>query len=88
MKIDLHGTYNLVHIVEDDEWKTAFQMCYGSYEFLVMHYGLTNEPASFQQFMNNSFKELLDICVVVHLDDILIYFNSPGEHTAHVHKVM
>ena len=47
-KLDLHGAYNLVCIVDSDEWKTAFRMQYGSYEFQVMHYGLTNAPASFQ----------------------------------------
>jgi len=35
-----------------------------SYEFQVMHYGLTNALATFQCFMNNIFKDLLDICVV------------------------
>ena len=47
-KIDLRGAYNLIRIAEGDEWKTAFRTHYGSYEFQVMHYGLTNAPASFQ----------------------------------------
>ena len=47
-KIDLRGVYNLVRIAEGDEWKTAFRTRYGSYEFQVMHYGLTNAPATFQ----------------------------------------
>jgi len=44
-KLDLRGAYNLVHITDGDEWKTAFRTRYGSYEFQVMHYGLTNVPA-------------------------------------------
>ena len=86
-KIDLRGAYNLVRIAEGDKWKTAFHTRYGSYEFQVMHYGLTNTPATFQRFMNEIFKDLLDVCVVVYLDDILIYSEDPSEHKKHVHEV-
>ena len=87
-KLDLRGAYNLVRIAEGDEWKTAFRTRYGSYEFQVMHYGLTNAPASFQRFMNEVFKGMLDVCVVVYLDDILIYSDSPDEHLVHVREVL
>ena len=52
-----------------------------------MHYGLTNTPVTFQQFMNEIFKDLLDVCVVVYLDDILIYSEDPSEHKKHIHEV-
>ena len=38
-----------------------------------MHYALTDPPASFQRFMNDVFKDMLDVYVVIYLDDILIY---------------
>ena len=47
-KIDLRGAYNLVRIAPGDEWKTAFRTRYGAFDFLVMHFGLTNAPATFQ----------------------------------------
>ena len=87
-KMDLRGAYNLVRIAEGDEWKTAFRTRYGSYEFMVMHYGLTNAPASFQRFMNDIFKDLLDVCVVVYLDDILIFSKDAALHTEHVQEVL
>ncbi len=87
-KIDLRGAYNLVCIAEGDEWKTAFRTRYGSYEFQVMHYRLTNAPALFQRFMNDTFKELLDVCVVVYLDDILIHSENPTKHSQHVREVL
>jgi hypothetical protein len=87
-KLDLRGAYNLVQIADRDKWKTAFRTRYGSYKFQVMHYGLTNAPASFQRFMNEVFKDLLDVCVVVYLDDILIYSDDPAEHLNHVCEVL
>src|SRR5258705_9718720 len=47
-KIDLKHAYHLVCIAEGDEPKTAFCTCYGSYEWQVMPFSLTNAPAVFQ----------------------------------------
>jgi hypothetical protein len=53
-----------------------------------MPFGLTNAPAAFQHFVNSIFADLLDVCVVVYLDDILIYSDSPEEHTRNVREVL
>jgi hypothetical protein len=87
-KIDLKHVYHLVHIAEGDEWKTAFRTHYGSFEWLVMLFGLTNVPAAFQQFVNDIFSDLLDVCVIVYLDDILVYSNNPTLHDERVRKVL
>ena len=49
---------------------------------------LTNAPASFQRFMDNVFKDLPDVCVVIYLDDIHIYSDNPNEHVKQVNKVL
>jgi alpha-D-ribose 1-methylphosphonate 5-triphosphate synthase subunit PhnH len=61
---------------------------YGSFEWHVMPEGLTNAPAPFQRFMNDLFSDLLDINVVVYLDDILIFSETPEDHKWHVHEVL
>ena len=38
--------------------------------------------------MNNIFSNLLDICVVIYLDDILIYSNNMFKHHQHVKEVL
>ena len=38
--------------------------------------------------MNSLFSDLLDICVVVYLDDILIYSDNSDVHTSHVREVL
>ena len=72
-KLDLRGAYNLIRIRDGDEWKTAFRTRYGHYEYLVMPFGLCNAPATFQHFVNDVFRDFLDIFVIVYLDDILVF---------------
>ena len=52
-KIDLRNAYNLIHIHEGDEWKTAFRTRYGHFQYNVMPMGLTNAPAVFQHMIND-----------------------------------
>ena len=87
-KIDLRHAYNLVRIAPGDEWKTAFRTRYGSFEWRVMPFGLSNAPAAFQRFVNEIFADMLDVCVVVYLDDILIYSDNPDDHRKHVKEVL
>ena len=47
MKIDLRWKYNNVRIKEGDEWKAVFSMHKGSFEPMVMFFGLTNSLATF-----------------------------------------
>ena len=46
-KMDLWWGYNNVRIKEGDEWKAAFTTHVGSYEPVVMFFGMTNSPATF-----------------------------------------
>lgn len=73
-KIDLRWGYNNVRIKKGDEWKTAFITHRGLYEALVMYFGFTNAPGTFQAMMNEILKDLIQKgCVKVYLDDILIF---------------
>ncbi|MBW0513835.1 hypothetical protein O181_053550 [Austropuccinia psidii MF-1] len=86
-KIELCGAYDLLRIKQGDEHLTAFRTNYGSYEYLVMQFGLTNDPASFRNHVNDIFHDLLDIYVVAYLDDIMVFSKSQEEHVTHVSTV-
>jgi hypothetical protein len=73
--------YNNVHIREGNEWKAAFHTNRGLFEPIVMYFGLTNSPATFQMMMNEIFQDLITKDIVsIYLNDILIFTNTFEEH--------
>ena len=48
---------------------------------------LTSAPATFQAIMNHILAPLLRKCVVVFIDDILIYSKTLEEHETHIEMV-
>ncbi|XP_024016295.1 uncharacterized protein LOC112089771 [Eutrema salsugineum] len=87
-KIDLLTGYHQIRIAEEDIKKTAFRTHYEYYEFVVMPFGLKNAPAAFMNLMNNLFRAYLDKCVIVFIDDILVYSRTKREHAWHLQLVL
>jgi hypothetical protein len=87
-RIDLKSGYHQIQIEDLDVRKTAMQMRYGSYEFLVMPFELCNAPATFTTIMNSIFYDEMVECVVVYIDDILIYSKTVQDHLHDVRKVL
>jgi len=87
-KLDLKNGFNLIRIREGDEWKTAFWTRYGLFEFNVMPFGLTNAPSTFQDMMNHVLSDILDVGVLAHMDDILVYGKTEEKHDRLVKEVL
>uniref|UniRef100_A0A0W0EUD6 Reverse transcriptase domain-containing protein n=1 Tax=Moniliophthora roreri TaxID=221103 RepID=A0A0W0EUD6_MONRR len=79
-KLDLQNGYNNIRIKNGDQWKAAFKTNKGLFKPMVMFFGLSNSPATFQSFMNDIFADYIEEgWIVIYMDDILIF--SPDLET-------
>lgn len=83
-----HETFNTYQVNAEHVKKTTSQMHYGQYEFLLMSFGLTNAPSTFQATMNNVFRPYLHKFIRVFFDDILVCRRSIGDHICHLELVV
>ena len=81
-KLDIIAAFNHIRIAEGQEWLTALNTRYGLFESLVMPFGLSNAPATFQARINEVLRPYLDVFCTAYIDDILIAtvkFNDPDQ---------
>jgi hypothetical protein len=77
-KVDICQGYNNIRIKKVDEWKAAFKTKFGHWEPLVMFFGLTNSPSTFQAMMNIIYKDVIErhtargTTIQIYMDDIAI----------------
>jgi RNase H-like domain found in reverse transcriptase/Reverse transcriptase (RNA-dependent DNA polymerase) len=58
------------------------------YQYKVLPFGLTNEPATFQNRINDVLWEYLNEFVTAYIDDILIYSKDLTQHRKHIRIVL
>ena len=88
-KINLRWGYNNVRIKEGNKWKVAFLMPEGSFEPMVMFFGLTNSLVIFQAMMNNLLRDLVvEEKVVVFIDDVMVMTETEEGHDEIVEEVL
>ena len=86
-KIDLIGAYHQMRIKQEDCQKTAIRTRFGSFEWRVLTFGLTNAPASFTRLLSTLLRNLNGECLVMFLDDVLVYSASMEEHKKHLERL-
>lgn len=69
-----------MRIREEDCEKPDIRTRFGSFEWRVLCFGLTNAPAPFNRLLWTLLRDLNGDCLVLFLDDVLLYSKSIQEH--------
>ena len=78
-----------MRIKERDKWKAAFITLKGSFEPMVMFFGLTNSPAMFQAIINELLRDLINTGkVVAFIDNIIVETETEEGHDEIVAEVI
>nr|XP_025678209.1 uncharacterized protein LOC112778055 [Arachis hypogaea] len=80
--------YNQIFIAEDDVSKTTFRCPggLGTYECVVMPFGLKNAGATYQRAMNAIFYEFIGKFMEVYIYDVMVKSISVSQHIDHLRQ--
>ncbi|WJX26318.1 hypothetical protein P8452_15256 [Trifolium repens] len=86
--LDGYSGYNQIFIADDDIAKTAFRCpgALGTYEWVVMPFGLKNAGATYQRAMNSIFHDFIEIFMQIYIDDIVVKSSSSVDHLSHLKR--
>ena len=65
-----------------------FRTKYGTYEYLVIPFGLTNAPTTMQKMINKALQSYLDRFAIIYMDDILVYSDTKDQYIRHVKMIL
>jgi hypothetical protein len=82
--LDGNASYNQIFMAEEDMSKTAFRCpgFIGSFEWVVMTFGLKNIGTTYQRAMDLIFHDLLGIILEIYIDDVVVKSDSMDNHLA------
>lgn len=86
--MDLRSGYHQVLLHREDKYKVAFRTHHGNFQWLVMPFGLSNAPATFQSLMNGIFQFAMRQFVQIFFDDILIYSGDSYSYLIHLETLL
>jgi len=65
--------YHHISITLEDQYKIAFVTDWGTFVWVVMAFGVKNEPPTYQKVVTKAFCEYIDVFMKIFLDDFIIF---------------
>ena len=87
-KLDVRHAFNRILMESESTVWAAFRTRYGSFELVVLPFGLCNGLVTFQRYINTVLMDCLDNFCSVYVDDVLIFSKTKKEHRQHVRIVL
>ncbi|GBG74534.1 hypothetical protein CBR_g18944 [Chara braunii] len=93
-KFDIRHGFHHILVKEEDRPKTAFVLFEGTWQWVRCPMRICNAPATLQRAMNVTFQNfvnktrltqgMINFCVIVYMDDILVYSDTFHGHAQHI----
>ncbi|GKE09317.1 reverse transcriptase domain-containing protein [Tanacetum coccineum] len=77
--LDAYKGYHQIQMAESDEEKTAFHTNQGVYCYTKMSFGLKNDGATYQRFVDKAFDNQVGRNIEVYADDLVIKSHTEAE---------
>jgi hypothetical protein len=81
-KLNIWKAFNKIRIITlKDKDLLTFYTSLNNYKPKVLQFSLTNSPAMFQRFINNTLFDYLNVFCTAYINNILIYSQNQKEYT-------
>ena len=84
---DVSAAYWQIPMHPDSKEKTAIVTPSGQWQWNVLPYGLRNSAATFMSVMHKALQPLINDCIIIYVDDVIIFSENFEEHTKHLAQV-
>ncbi|GKV01316.1 hypothetical protein SLEP1_g13876 [Rubroshorea leprosula] len=86
--MDGHSGYNQIFIADTNVPKTTFRCpgVVGTFEWVVMSFGLKNAEATYQRGMNAIFHDMIGKFMEIYIDDVVVKSHGEEDHLVHLRK--
>jgi hypothetical protein len=86
--LDGFSGYNQIRLKAEDRHKTTFTTPWGTFEYLRMPFGLSNDGATFPRDMDYAFSGLIGKLIEIYQDDLTVFSKDGKTHIDHLSQVL